>query len=227
MTYKDNTIYVVPNNVKRNILLDLNKEKLLDVKFISLNELMDKLVFTYDEKSVIYLTNKYNIKEEVALTYLNNLRYISDIKDENNLKLIEIKKELEDNNLLIFDTEINSYLKGKNIEVYGYDYIPKFYKKYLDDIGAKIIKKEYGNYTHDIYKFPFIDDEIEYVANKIIDLIESGVDINNIKITNIDKDYKEPIGRQQKTSVRLGPDIQAAGRSRQSGCIDRQREGQV
>ena len=195
MTYKDNTIYVVPSNIKRDMLLELNKEKLMDIKFISLEELIDKLTFTYDKKAIIYLTNKYNIKEEVALTYLNNLRYISDIKDDNMSKLIDIKDELDKKGLLIYDKEIESYLKGKNIEVYGYDYIPKFYKKYLDQIGASIINKEYGNYSHDIYEFSFIDEEVEYAANKIIELINSGIDINNIKITNIDNDYNEVIGR--------------------------------
>lgn len=195
MTYKGNTIYVVPSNIKKNMLLELNKEKLLNVKFISLEELIDKLTFTYDKEAVCFITNKYGVKPEVAYTYLNNLRYISDTKDDNMTKLINIKEELDKENLLTYGKEFNSYLKDKSIEVYGYDYIPNFYKKYLSDIGAKIIPKEYGNYKHDIYEFTFIDDEIEYVANRIIDLINSGIDINNIKLTNINRDYIEPIAR--------------------------------
>ena len=195
MTYKDNTIYVVPSNIKKNMLLELNKEKLLNIKFISLEELIDKLTFTYDKEAVCFITNKYGVKPEVAYTYLNNLRYISDIKDDNMTKLINIKEELDKENLLTYGGELNSYLKNKNIEVYGYDSIPNFYKKYLSDIGATIIPKEYGNYKHDIYEFSFIDDEIEYVANRIIDLINSGVDINNIKLTNVNRDYIEPIAR--------------------------------
>ncbi len=195
MTYKDNAIYVVPSNIKRNMLLELNKEKLMNIKFISLEELIDRLTFTYDKEAIFYLTNKYNIKEEVAITYLDNMRYISDIKDDNMTKLINLKEELDKENLLISDEEIYSYLNGKSIEVYGYDYIPKFYKKYLDKIGASITSKEYGDYKHTIYGFNFIDEEIEYVANRIIDLINSGIDINNIKITNINRDYIEPLAR--------------------------------
>jgi ATP-dependent helicase/DNAse subunit B len=144
---------------------------------------------------VCYITNKYGVKPEVAYTYLDNLRYISDVKDDNMIKLINIKEEIDKEGLLTYGGEINSYLKNKSIEVYGYDYIPNFYKKYLNEIGATIIPKEYGNYKHDIYEFTFIDDEIEYVANRIIDLINSGVDINNIKLTNINRDYIEPIAR--------------------------------
>ena len=195
MTYKDNTIYVVPSNIKKNMLLELNKEKLLNIKLISLEELIDKLTFTYDKEAIYYLTKKYNIKPEVAVTYLDNLIYSSDIDDDNMIKLNNLKEELDKENLLVYGEDIETYLKDKSIEVYGYDYIPNFYKKYLDKIGALIIPKEYGNYEHDIYEFPFIDDEIEYVATRIIDLINSGIDINKIKITNINDDYNEPIKR--------------------------------
>ena len=195
MTYNDNTLYVVPNSIKKNMLLELNNEKLLDIKFISLEELIDILTFTYDKEAIYYLTKKYNIKPEVAVSFLNNLKYIEDIKDDNMIKLINIKEDLSNNNLLISGEDMNSYLKGKTITVYGYDYIPKFYRKYLDDLGASIIHKEYGNYEHDIYEFDLIDEEIEYVANKIIDLINSGIDINKIKITNINDDYNEPMKR--------------------------------
>lgn len=195
MTFKDNTIYIVPSNIKKDLLIDLNKEKLLNIKFFSLEELIYKLTFTYDKEAIYYLTNKHNIKEEVAITYLDNLKYILEVKDDNMIKLINLKEELDNNKLLKYGEDIKPYLKGKSIEVYGYDYVPNFYKKYLDEVGAKITSKEYGNYKHDIYEFSYIDDEIEYVANRIIDLINSGIDINNIKITNLDSDYNEPIKR--------------------------------
>ena len=183
--------------IKKEILLNLNDNKLINTKFISLDELINRLTFSYDEKSIIYLMNKYDIKEEVAITYLENLKYIDEDNYDNEAikKLIEIKKELEENNLLIKDEYIDMFLDNKDIYVYGYDYISKFNKKYLDKINAKIIEKEYKDYKHDIYEFNYIDDEIEYVANKIIDLINEGIDINNIKICNINDDYIIPIKR--------------------------------
>ena len=195
MKIKENTIYIVSNSIKKDILL--NNNELINTKFMSLEELIDKLTFTYDNKAICYLTNKYNIKKEVALTYLNNIKYIDndDYNNESIKKLIDIKKELDDNNLLIKDNYINLLLKDKDIIVYGYDYIPKYYRKYLDKINANIIDKEYKDYKHDIYEFNFIDEEIEYVSNKIIDLINNGVDINKIKLCNIDDDYIIPIKR--------------------------------
>ena len=197
MIIKDNSIYIVPSNVKKEILLNLNDNKLINTKFISLDELINRLTFSYNEKSIIYLMNKYDIKEEVAITYLENLKYVDkeDYDNEAIKKIIEIKKELEENNLLIKDEYIDMFLDNKEIYVYGYDYISKFNKKYLNKINTKIIEKEYKDYKHDIYEFNYIDDEIEYVANKIIDLINEGIDINNIKICNINDDYIIPIKR--------------------------------
>ena len=196
MVINDNSIYVVPSNIKRDTLLKINN-KLINTKFISLDELINRLTFTYDENAIIFLMNKYNIKEEVALTYLNNIKYVSDedFDNESIKKLIEIKDELESNNLLIRDNYIDMFLNNKSIYVYGYDYISKYNRKYLDKINAEIISKEYKNYKHTIYEFNYIDDEIEYVANKIIDLINEGIDINNIKICNINDDYNIPIKR--------------------------------
>ena len=195
MIFEDNSIYIVPNNLKNDILL--KNSTLLNTKFMSMEELINRLTFTYDNKAIYYLSNKYNLKPEVSITYLNNLKYIMDNNiDYPSVKQLSIfKNELEENNLLIKDEYIDKFLDGKKIYVYGYDYFSKFNKKYLDKINAKIIEKEYRDYKHDIYEFNYLEEEIEFVSNKIIDLIRDGVDINNIKLTNINSDYINPIKR--------------------------------
>ena len=51
MTYKDNSIYIVPNDIKKDLLLDLSKEKeLKNIKFFSLKEFINNLTFSYDER---------------------------------------------------------------------------------------------------------------------------------------------------------------------------------
>lgn len=187
MEYINNSIYIVPSNIKKKILLDLNKQdKLYDIKFMSLKD----LDLTYDKDAITYLKNKYNLKVEVALVYLNNIKYvdIKDYKNEKLNKLVEIKKDLLDKNLISTNNLLN-----KQIVIYGYDYIPRYYNKFLNNY--KFIKKNINNYIHDVYEFNDIYDEIEFVSNKILDLINSSVDINKIKIANINDDYIEPIKR--------------------------------
>lgn len=187
MEYINNSIYIVPSNIKKKLLLDLNKQdKLYNIKFMSLKD----LDLIYDKDAITYLKNKYNLKVEVALVYLNNIKYV-DIKDYNNKKLnnlVEIKKDLLDKKLVSINNLLN-----RQIVVYGYDYIPNYYNKFLNN--SKIIKKNTNNYIHDVYEFDDIYDEIEFVSNKILDLINSSVDINKIKIANINDDYIEPIKR--------------------------------
>ena len=49
----NDTIYIVPNSIKNKLLLELSKEKeLKNIKFYSLKELIDKLTFSYDEKTI-------------------------------------------------------------------------------------------------------------------------------------------------------------------------------
>lgn len=198
---KDNTLLIVPNNIKDNILKYINsKNKLIDVKFMSLTELKKKYLFDYDEQTIYYLVNKYNIKPSIAKIYLENMYYINDknysSKKLNDLK--ELKKELIENKLLIVDKFFKHYLKQKNIIVYGYDYIDKFTTNILEEIknitDLEIIEKEKSSDKNlSVYEFNDIDDEIDFVAIKIIELINSGIDINNIKLANVSSEYNNSI----------------------------------
>ena len=185
---KNNTIIICNNDCKKQILQDI--KQLINIKFMSMDEFIKLYYFDYDEKTILYLIKRYNIKYEIALEYLNNLIYIED-KIYNNEKLdflVNIKKELIDNNLLIFNNKFKNYISDKDIIIYNYS-LSKFEKHLVKDINYKEIEKENKNYKPNIYEFNTIEEEIEYVARKISKLINNGADINNIKLTNISNDY--------------------------------------
>ena len=189
---KNNTIIICNNNYKMQILKDI--KKLINIKFMSMDEFIKSYYFDYDEKTILYLIKKYDIKYEIALEYLNNLIYIED-KNYNNKKLdflVNLKKELIDNNLLIFNNRFRKYISDKDIIIYNYS-LSKFEKYLLKDINYKVIEKESKNYKPTIYEFGTVEEEIEYVARKISELISSDVDIKNIKLTNISSDYINPL----------------------------------
>ena len=197
--FKDNTILIIPNNIKNNLIEKIRKEnKLLDITFITKNEFIKKVTFDYDTKTIYYLMNKYNIKYEVAKVYLNNIYYIED-KIYNSSKLnylVNLKNELIDNDLLIIDKYYKKYLESKNIVVYGFDYIDKYFMSLLNKFNnVEIINKEYAEYEIDkIYEFNDIEEEVEYVANNICNLIENNIDINNIKLV-MSNEYESYINR--------------------------------
>ena len=185
---KNNTIVICNNNYKMQLLKNI--KKLINIKFMNMDEFIKSYYFDYDEKTILYVIKKYNVKYEVALEYLNNLIYIED-KKYNNEKLdflVNLKKELIDNNLLIFNSKFKNYINDKDIIIYNYS-LSKFEKYLLKDINYKVIDKVNNNYKPTIYEFDTMEEEIEFIAHKISELINSGVDINNIKLTNVGNDY--------------------------------------
>lgn len=191
---ENNTIVICNNNYRMQILKKINK--LTNIKFYSLEEFIKSYYFDYDEKSVLYLIKKYNFDYSLACEYLDNLIYIED-KKYNNTKLdflVQIKEELIDNNLLIFNNRFKKYISDKKIVLYKLN-LSKFDKYLLRDISYKSIDIENNNYIPKIYKFDDIEDEVEFVAHQISKLLDSGISINNIKLTNVSDDYINVINR--------------------------------
>lgn len=196
------TLIICESDNKKKILNKINEcKKLIPVKFISLKELYNLYYFNYDEKALYYLINKYNFKYDVAKTYLDNLIYIenTEFRSDKLNDLKNIKKELESNEIIKKNENFIHEINNKDIIFYGYDYIDKFTLKLIDSIkkitNIKIIEKKYDDYKHKVYEFAHIEDEVDFVASKICSLIKNGIDINKIKISNIDDEYKPIIKR--------------------------------
>ena len=189
---EDNIVLVIPDSIKNNVLKIINSlDTIYNLKIMNKDELLKSLTYSYDEKTIYYLMNKYHYKYDIALMYLNNIKYI-DYQKYNNTKLddlVKIKNKLADNNLLIYNQLLKNSLKNKKIIIYGYDYLSNYDKKILNNYNYKFIKDDNKDYKHPIYSFNTLDEEVEYVAYRISSLIKNGVDINNIKIANINDEY--------------------------------------
>lgn len=190
MTFIEDSVYIIKEDLKKSFLLELSKQKeLLDIKIMSLRELLEALTFSYDEETVAYLMSTYNYKYDNAVEVLNNLKYI-EFKDYKNKKLnslVELKKELDP--LLIKNDLLKKMLYNKKIIVYKYPYLDSFEKKLLDSLNVTYQSEELKKYEHVIYKFSNIFDEVLYVSNKIRELINQGISINKIKIVTLPKEY--------------------------------------
>lgn len=190
----NNKIVIVKDSMKNSLLkLINNSSKLLNIKIITLSELKKNFYFDYNNEAVYYLCKKYNIVSDIARIYLENIYFIKDIDNDKINFLYKIKKELDDNNLLIYNKLFSSYLNGKDIVLFDLDYVDKFYLNMFSVIGKKnnvsklSINKDTGK--KDLYECKNSEEEISFVANEICKLVKSGISINNIKLANVSSNY--------------------------------------
>ena len=179
----DNTLLVVPNDIKEDIILEVIEEKpLVNIKYSSLENLR-RSFFEYDEKAIYYLMKHYNLKYEVALIYLDNMLYLKK-KSYDSEKL---------NNLLKLKVEVKNLIKTRkinfdNIVVYGYG-LSNFDLELLKDKKITMVKDK-GSYIHNcVYEFKTINEEVEFVFDKIAELIKQGIGINKIKLMGVTNSY--------------------------------------
>lgn len=179
-------IIICPNEEKVNLLKTSND--ITNVKYMTKREYLDKYYFSYDDKSILFLMDKYNLNIDVCKSYLKNL-YVIDIsenyKSEKLEFLKEIKKDLIENNLLYFSNTFKKYLEDKEIIVKNYYDLDKYEE---DAFGYKY---EVKNKKIDacVYEFKTIEEEVNFVCLKIIELLNKGIDINKIYLTNVTKEY--------------------------------------
>ena len=195
---ENDSILIVPSQIKEKILTEMNKKsKLFNVKLVEINEFKREYFFDYTTETIFYVMKHYNYDYEFSLDIINNLYFLSS-ENYNHEKLkflLNIKNELINNNLLIFDNVFKIALENKKIYVYGYDYINNFYKKMFSTLNVNYIDQNISKFNHDIMEFDTIQDEVIFVANKICELIENKIELNKIKIINPSSDYNATIKR--------------------------------
>jgi len=196
---QDNTIIVCENSYKTYLLKEMSKNHIfLNVKFYSKKEFLNEYLFSYDEKAIYYLFNKYKYKVEIAKMYLENLYFIKDNKEYKSSKLnylVKLKEELVKEKLLKFNNNFKNYIKDYQIIIVGYPYLDNFEKEIFDNLNAIVVNEIPKYELKNVFEFSHIEDEINFVMKKISELITNGVDINQIKIMGVDEDYYNDLNR--------------------------------
>ena len=198
---KNNSIIITNVYLKNKLIEEIrNSDILLNINFMTMDELRYNLYFSYDEKAVHYIINKYNVNYDIAIKYLNNLYYLNsnNIDDKKIKKLIDIKQDLDDNNLLYYNSLFIKSLFNKDVIIYNYKFLNKFDKLLIEDVkkisNVIIYNDDYIEYEHKyIYECNDIEEEINFVAIRINNLINDGISINDIKICGVNNEYNNYI----------------------------------
>lgn len=195
--FKNNSIIITSNTSKKDILCS-NNNKLSYYKIYTLSEFNKLYYFDYNEKTIYYIMNKYNVKYEIAKIYINNLYYINnDTYTNSKLKFLsELKQELINNKLLKINKLFKNFLNNKDIVIYNLP-ISKELNNLITSLSknnnVEIINDKTNTYTHQIYEIDTIENEILFVANKITELLKNNISIENIYLTNLNDEYKKLI----------------------------------
>ena len=197
LTFKDKTLLITPDKLKTKIreeIMSLNT--LLNIKIMSISEVKNRLLFDYDNNAIVYIYKKYNKPLSIIKNLINYMYYIdisSEYKSNKINALKEIKIDLINNNLLKFDKRFIYNLKQYNIKFLGFPLLTKEdnfvineIKKYYD---VELLNYYNESFNHFITHTTSIEDEIIYVSESISNLLNDGVDINKIKLCNINNDY--------------------------------------
>ena len=199
---ENNSILLIPNNIKDKVLNYINDNNILkSIKIISFNDLKNGLYYTYNNEAINYVMKNYNANYMLSKSFIDDTYYIDSLCDNNKINNIySIKENLDNNNLLIKDKLFIELLKSKrNLYVYGFTNINKFNEhmltiasKYINVI--KLDSKE-NDYKHEVFEFNNIDEEILFVRDSIISLISSGINTNKIYLSNYSDEYYFTIKR--------------------------------
>ena len=202
MQYKNNSILVVPNSIKKDILLEIsNLNTLLNIKVLSINELNKKYYFDYNEETIFYIMKKFNTRKEIAEIYLKNLYYIDNSEyEDNKLKFLkELKKDLIENKKIILNNLFKNSLKDKTIiflDIPKTKYNERLIKEISLITNVEIVdNNSSANNNLLVYEFNTLEEEVTYIATKICSLIKENVDITDIYITNLNDEYRLTIER--------------------------------
>lgn len=199
LEYLDDALVICPTAFKNHILKQVSKKgAFLNNKFMSLEEFLKDYFFDYDFKAVKYFVDKYEMKIDVAKTYLNNLYFIED-KNYGHEKLdtlVKYKKELTEKGLLTENSFFADYLKKwKKILVVGYGRLDKFYRDIFTKLKAEIFEFNYVEKEFEYHSFDTMEKEVQYLYDRISQLLENKVDINNIYVMNAGSCYESYFNR--------------------------------
>lgn len=194
---KFNSILLIPNGIKDKVLdFYNNNDSLFDVKIQTFRDFKIGLLFDYTNEAIYHVMKNYNVNYGVARNYINNLYFLDkDSYDSDKLNLlVDIKKSLEEKDLLIKDKLFINLLKSKSVlYVYGFDYLNKFQKYLLSLVGNYLeiiyLDKEEHDYIHDVNHYSTMEEEVVSVAENICSLVDNGVSLNNIYIANYSEEY--------------------------------------
>lgn len=195
-------ILVAPLSYQKTLMVKLadRTNRLVNIKYMTLENLLKGLTIDYEHDTIFYLMNKYHFNYDVAKVYLQQLQLLSLLKEDTlNLSeknkylfLQEIKADLQKANLIKDESTFKLKLKNKYLIIWGYFTLTKKDKKILEEVNYEFWPLTRGKeMVNEANEFQTFNEEIAGIAEKIAELISQGVSLSQIKIVGETTTNKE------------------------------------
>lgn len=179
-------IFLAPRSMHKSLLLISRKEDIFaNPKILTKEEFLDKYYGKISPEGayVLFCGGDIlydNLEEILPIIPRTNNNCFSDKNNE----LYELKEQLKQANLIEYDEFFPQFIKGKEIEIYGYSEDDTELTTLLDLIHISYEFKEFSHKenTLEIKKFALLEEEIYWMLNEIADLITNGVRQDDIYI---------------------------------------------
>ena len=191
---KNNGKYHVccPLEYKKLILEKISEDPLsYNVSFYTIEQLVEKLTFSYDQNAIYYLMDRKKYNYDEAITYLKNMLFsiMIENKDEKVEYLKSLYSELLENKIIDIDELFINFFKQEKLIICGYSVIKKEYQTILE----KIYSQEITWYIFDCPKnnniFGYLcnnnEEELHLMLENVSKLIKDGVPLDKIKVIGI------------------------------------------
>lgn len=187
--FKEKSIIICPNEKKKELLKLFSKDLSFNLKFVTKENVVNSLTYSFDDKAVLYLQDKgYSFSN--ALEILENLKFITAGSNKLN-KLLQIKEELNEKNLLVYNPHFINLFKGKKTYIYGYSTLDKELSLVLEknNVEHVYIEEDLKDYSHTVLIYENLEDEVSSFFNGVCSLIEQGISIDDIYLFNYPSEY--------------------------------------
>ncbi|MDD3341151.1 MAG: PD-(D/E)XK nuclease family protein [Bacilli bacterium] len=185
---KQDCILILPYSMEKECLKKANQEGfLIRSTFVSLESLPSKLFYCYHDLTLYELHKSFEMPYSLIQTILPYLYHIED-KKYNNEKLdqmVAMKQHLQNKGYLIQNPLFKTFIKNKQIIFYSCEFANDTERKALEKL-----KKEFSviEVKQDTKEFPPInitgmqtmEEEVVMVAEKVTELLENGMSIDEI-----------------------------------------------
>ena len=173
---------IIITNDKNELIQLRSINPFLNFKIMNKNELLEKIYFSFDDRARIFL-HRLGHPYENTNEILSSLYFLKEGVSSKVNHLLSLKKQLEQNNLLIKTPFFKKFFSKQNVLLYNLDNDKELLSICNDSsITPEFINSKITKINNSVYVFDNIEEEIKYIFEQIFLLIKQGIPLNRIKI---------------------------------------------